>query len=256
MARTYVVTGAASGIGKSTVELLRQAGHTAIGLDLREGDVVADLSSPEGREQMIAEVTRVSGGTLDGVIAAAGVAADAVVTARTNYFGAVASLAGLRPLLARSSAPRAVVVGSVGGTSNFDPDLLEAFRLLDEARAVQIAEGLTQSHGVIYKTTKKAISRWVRTNAVTPEWAGAGIALNVVGPGMVRTPMIAAALASEEGRARLLEEFPMPLNGFVDPEAIARALIWLTDVQNTHITGQILFVDGGAEATRRGPEVI
>lgn len=42
--RTYVVTGAASGIGAATAELIRERGHKVIGVDLRDADVTADLS--------------------------------------------------------------------------------------------------------------------------------------------------------------------------------------------------------------------
>ncbi len=43
----YVVTGAASGMGKASADRLREAGHTVIGIDLKDGDVVADLSTAE-----------------------------------------------------------------------------------------------------------------------------------------------------------------------------------------------------------------
>ena len=49
MSRTYVVTGAASGIGKATRELLLERGHTVIGVDIRDADVTVDLSTAEGR---------------------------------------------------------------------------------------------------------------------------------------------------------------------------------------------------------------
>lgn len=42
--KTYVVTGAASGIGAATAELIRERGHKVISVDLRDADVVADLS--------------------------------------------------------------------------------------------------------------------------------------------------------------------------------------------------------------------
>lgn len=42
MSRTYVVTGAGSGIGKTTAELLRAQGQTVIGVDLRGSDIDGD----------------------------------------------------------------------------------------------------------------------------------------------------------------------------------------------------------------------
>ncbi len=47
---------------------------------------------------------------------------------------------------------------------------------------------------------------------------------------------------------------PMPLNGYLRPEDVARAVLFLASEGNSHITGQVLYVDGGAEATLRGPE--
>ncbi len=49
MSRTYIVTGSASGIGAATARLLRGQGHRVMGIDLREADVLADLSTTDGR---------------------------------------------------------------------------------------------------------------------------------------------------------------------------------------------------------------
>lgn len=46
MTRTFVVTGSASGIGAATADLLRDRGFRVIGVDLRDADVMADLSTP------------------------------------------------------------------------------------------------------------------------------------------------------------------------------------------------------------------
>lgn len=51
--RTYVVTGAASGIGAAATELIRERGHKVIGVDLRDTDVATDLSTQEGRKSAI-----------------------------------------------------------------------------------------------------------------------------------------------------------------------------------------------------------
>ncbi|SLK16309.1 SDR family oxidoreductase, partial [Arthrobacter sp. P2b] len=86
-------------------------------------------------------------------------------------------------------------------------------------------------------------------------WAGAGIPLNGVAPGVIVTPMTAPYLATEEGRAGLLAGVPIRLHGPAEPVDVARLLAWLTGEENTHITGQLVFIDGGAEAVVRGPEV-
>lgn len=62
MTRTYVVTGSASGIGRATAEKLRASGHTVIGVDIRDTDLIADLSTAEGRTTLVHEVEQRSGG--------------------------------------------------------------------------------------------------------------------------------------------------------------------------------------------------
>jgi NAD(P)-dependent dehydrogenase (short-subunit alcohol dehydrogenase family) len=47
----------------------------------------------------------------------------------------------------------------------------------------------------------------------------------------------------------------MPLNGFMEPETVASLLIWLTGVENTHVTGQTIYIDGGFERIVRGEDV-
>ncbi|HBU42509.1 MAG TPA: short-chain dehydrogenase, partial [Microbacterium sp.] len=97
--RTYVVTGAASGIGKATADLLVERGDRVIGVDLHDSDVEVDLTTTEGRERLVVEVNRLSGGRIDGILAIAGLAVPAPATVGVNYFGMVATLEGLRPLL-------------------------------------------------------------------------------------------------------------------------------------------------------------
>ncbi|MBW8824801.1 MAG: SDR family NAD(P)-dependent oxidoreductase, partial [Acidobacteria bacterium] len=111
------MTGAASGIGAATVRLLRAWGADVIGVDVQDAgvEVVVDLSSVAGREAMVAEVTTLAAGSLDAVVACAGVTSGG--TAEVNFFGAVATLEGLRPLLLGSAAPRAVVVTSQASIS-------------------------------------------------------------------------------------------------------------------------------------------
>lgn len=104
--RTIVVTGAASGIGRATLRLLEQRGDRVIGVDTHDAELEADLRTPEGRATMIDQV-RYRRSMIDGVVANAGVAHQSPDDVAVNFFGAVATLERLLPLLARSRAPRA-----------------------------------------------------------------------------------------------------------------------------------------------------
>jgi NAD(P)-dependent dehydrogenase (short-subunit alcohol dehydrogenase family) len=219
--------------------------------------VNVDLTTEAGRSDLVKEVTELSAGQIDAVIAVAGLVAQIPATVGVNYFGAIVTLEGLRPLLSGSAAPRAALVASLAVLETIDAPLHEALlagdesRSLDRARAISGAPSDTPSN-TIYNTTKNAIALWTRKNAPTAEWAGAGIPLNAVAPGVIETPMIADILATEEGRAALMAGAPSPLNGPAAPAAAPASLLaWLTSEQNTHVTGQVIFIDGGAEAIRR-----
>lgn len=258
MVRTYIVTGSASGIGATTAALLEARGDRVIGVDLRDATVTADLSTREGREAAVAGVLEASGGDIDAVIACAGLAAPAPVTAAVNFFGVTELLEGLRPALARSAAPRVAVTSSLAALMPSAPPLVDACLNNDEALALGIAAEIAaagpQIGMSIYTSSKRALSRWVRRESITESWAGASIALNAVAPGTVITPMMRDMLATPESVAMVDAAAPMPLNYHQQPESVANLLIWLTSVENTHVTGQTISVDGGADASLRGDD--
>lgn len=256
MTRTHVVTGSASGIGKATKALLEARGCRVVGVDIHDADVVADLSTASGRADMVDAVARLTDGRIDAVHAVAGLAHPVPATVAINFFGMVGTLEGLRPLLSGSAAPRAVGVASMASLMPVDDELVALLAAADEAGAMARAEVLAKDPAttgqLIYASTKKAFCQWVRRTAATPDWAGASIPLNAVAPGIIDTPMVADFVATEEARAAILQMVPMPLNGIAKPEAVAELLVWLTSEANTHLCGQVVFIDGGSDVVIRG----
>ncbi|MEY3361920.1 MAG: hypothetical protein RL531_1639, partial [Actinomycetota bacterium] len=130
MARTVAVSGTASGLGLAVRARLEAAGHRVIGVDLRDAEVVADLSTPTGRTAAIDAVLAAADGLLDAVASVAGVGphlhSDLIVS--VNHFGALAFLDGLLPALAGRPGAAAVAVSS--NSITLDPtvraDLVDA----------------------------------------------------------------------------------------------------------------------------------
>lgn len=259
MSRTYVVTGSASGIGQATSEKLKSLGHTVIGVDIHNADVVADLSMYQGRIDAANEVIKQSNTSIDAIIACAGLAYPTTKTVSVNYFGVTEFINQLLPTLTQSKTPRVVITSSVASIMPNSPELVDAMCSNDEGRAIAIAQGLVDAgegqEELIYASTKRAISRWVRSICLKSQWAGAGIPINAVGPAIVMTPMVDQIITTPEARESLAKLVPMPLNGFMAPEAVVSLLIWLTGVENTHMTGQTLYIDGGFERIVRGEDI-
>lgn len=259
MSRTYVITGAASGIGLATRQLLEARGGRVIGVDLHGTDIVADLSTADGVAAMVDAVADRAWGRIDAVLAVAGLALPIPKTVSINYFGAVRTLDGLRPLLAGSAAPRALATASMASIMPSDDELVGLLAAGDEAGALARAEVLAAdpagAGGLIYASTKRALVQWIRRTAPTAGWAGAGIPLNAVAPGIIATPMTADMIATQEARDGLLKLVPMPLNGIAEPEVVAKLQAWLVSDENTHLCGQCIFVDGGSDVVLRGDAV-
>ncbi|MBM7829300.1 NAD(P)-dependent dehydrogenase (short-subunit alcohol dehydrogenase family) [Agromyces cerinus] len=259
MSRTYVITGAGSGIGAAAAALLTERGHRVIGVDLKGADITADLSKREGRADAAAAVVEASGGRIDAVVAAAGISAPIPLTVAVNFFGVTEFLDALAPTLAKADAPRIAVVSSMASLQPNSTALVEALLAGDEAKALDLGAALAEQGpetGYLnYPSSKRALSRWVRRESIAPRYAGAGIPVNAVAPGTVVTPMTAPLLATEEGRAMVDAAVPMPLNGHSDALVIAKLLAWLTSEENSHVTGQTIYIDGGADATLRGDDI-
>lgn len=242
---TIAVTGAAGGIGSALRARLEADGSTVIGVDVREAEVIADLSTAEGRAAMVAEVTEASGGALDGLVAAAGVTHDdgALVTS-INYFGAVATLEGLRPLLNEGASAIAVSSNSATTQPGLSLAHVQACLAGDEAAARAVA-----GHGVgAYGASKLALARWVRRQAVTSPWIGSGIRLNAVAPGFIDTPM---TTDQRDFILGLGEIYPIPIGRAGQAGEVAGLLAYLLSSDAGFFVGSVLTMDGGTDAALR-----
>ncbi len=251
--RVVAVTGSASGIGAAIKRRLEGEGARVIGVDLRDAEVIADLATREGRARACEEVARHAGGALDGLVACAGLGPQVQPTSllvSVNYFGAIAVLDGLRPLLAAGRHPSAVAISSNSATISpgSDGEIAAACIAGDEEEACRLA--LASDGGTAYAAGKLALARFVRRNATGPEWAGAGIRLNAVAPGAVRTPLLDAGL-EDPIFGPAIRGFPIPLGGFGSPEHVAAAVSFLLGEQGAFCCGSVLFVDGGSDALLR-----
>jgi NAD(P)-dependent dehydrogenase (short-subunit alcohol dehydrogenase family) len=249
---TVCITGSAGGIGAATRQLFEARGDRVIGVDIRDAEVEANLSTPEGRAAMVAGVTEASGGTLHGVVAGAGVQGrEAPLEISINYFGAIATLEGLRPLLAAAGGASAVVISSNSATTMAGVDAAGVGLCLagDEAGARARLEQVGGLAG--YPTSKLALARWVRRAAPSPDWIGAGIRLNAIAPGPVRTPMTDPI---RDFVLTLGDVYPVPAQRIAEPEEIASVIAFLLGDGASYVTGAFIPVDGGGEAACRADE--
>jgi len=253
---TIAVTGAGSGIGAATTARLRAEGHTVIGVDLKGADVTADLGTPEGRAAAIAAITERSNGVLNGFVPCAGISGlpgrPASLLVSVNYFGTVELLAALRPLLVAGAPSAAVAISSNSTTCQpgYSMELVEACLSGDEALAREVAD---RAESILaYPATKLAVARWVRTNAISPEWAGADVTLNAIAPGMIMTPMVQEGYDDpviKEGMETFAASIPLGHAG--RPEDIAGLLNFLLSPDARFFCGSVILCDGGTEATYR-----
>jgi NAD(P)-dependent dehydrogenase (short-subunit alcohol dehydrogenase family) len=256
MSRLIVVTGSASGIGAAVVSHLEARGDRVIGVDLAHASVCADLSTASGREAAVSAVLSRADGVVDGLVTCAGLSGESPILPLVNYFGTTELVLGLRPALAASSAPRVVLIGSISGTHPVDSALVSALLADDPSTAASLAAtAIADGRGSqLYPSSKSAVTQWARRTSVAPGWADAGIAINVIAPGVVLSPMTAGLIRDPAMKKVMDSAVPMPLHGYAEPEDLARVVGAFLSPELTHVTGQVLYVDGGAEATLRGAD--
>lgn len=252
---TIAISGSASGIGAATRRMLEAIGHTVIGIDLRDAEVIADLSTDAGRDGAVAATLERCGGVLDGLVPGAGLGPPmaAALIAEVNYFGSEALLRGLRPALAASGTASVVQIGSNSTTltPNLPDSLLDAFLAHDRSAidAILAEVGEPFDAAVAYGGSKTAITRWCRRHATTADWVDAGIRLNVIAPGAVQTPLLTGG-DDDPTYGPLTSQLPVP-TGRGAPDDIASWITFMLSPAARFACGSVVFVDGGSDAVVR-----
>ena len=247
----YAITGGASGIGAGIVDRLQQDGHQVIVVDLHNADIEADLSTDQGRQQAIAGIKALAPDGLDGFIPCAGVGVNVKpvsLISRINYFGALATLEGLKDHVAKRNGAM-VLISSISATMSQNGAYVEALLAGNEEQAVALIDGLAEGNEA-YAGGKRALTRWMRQHSA--DYLAAGVRLNAIAPGYIATPLnekIEADPTLRKVNQAFAASIPVGRPG--QPEDIAHAAAFLLDPNSSFIAGTVLFLDGGHDALLR-----
>lgn len=255
----YVITGASSGIGAKTAEILRERGHEVVNIDLNGGDINANLATKEGRAGAIAELHERYPEGIDAMICNAGVSGGKVpisLIISLNYFGATEMARGVFDLLEKKGGSCVVTSSNsiAQGAARMDvAGMLNNHA--DEDRILELVKDVDPAIGhVYYASTKYALARWVRR--MSPDWGSRGVRLNAIAPGNVRTAMTSNMLPEQRAA---MEAIPVPTHfgeePLMDPIEIANSMAFIASPEASGINGVVLFVDGGTDALLNSEKV-
>jgi NAD(P)-dependent dehydrogenase (short-subunit alcohol dehydrogenase family) len=237
-----IVTGAGSGIGAATAKALSARGEQVVCADVKLdtaqqiaeqlGEAIAvevDVSNGASCDRMVDEAVR-KFGTVDCIVTCAGVEKHGLGHEFSEEdFDRIIAVNLKGTWLSARSAVRAMIAGGHGGT----------VVMIGSINSMVGNPGASA-----YCASKGGVLMLGKTLAL--DWAPFGIRVNIIGPGVVNTPMSARSLADPEKRAKMMEK--TPLGRPAPPEEIASVVAFLTSDASSFMTGAYLPVDGGTLA--------
>lgn len=235
--KTFLVTGAASGMGRATALTCARMGANVVAADFNEVGLDAlSREMPQGNHLFMPinladentwETLLETIPVVDGIAGCAGIASmkpfgfidksDFDKVFGVNFFGPVLLVKSLLKKKKIAKGGSVVFVSSVDG-----PKVVHA-------------------GNSVYSASKNALVGMARNMAI--DLAMKQIRVNCVLPGTTDTPLIRTANVSEEDLANNAKQFP--LKRFGKPEDMANAIIFLLSDASSFITGTELTVDGG-----------
>ncbi len=237
--KVAVVTGAARGIGRATVELLHARGARVVASDLLE--TVHEL-----RSEAVA--------TLTGDVAEEDTARRTAALAVERFGGLdiLVNNAGRtlnKPLLDTSVADWDAIM-AVNARGNFVHSR-EAVRVMAAGgggaivSVVSVVASIAMKELAAYSASKGAIAQLTKTIAV--EYGGQGIRANAVAPGVVETDILAGIV--EDSRATLASYGGAhPIGRVAQAAEIAEIIAFLASPAASFMTGALVMADGGYTA--------